>query len=816
MSDRKLALTLAFNGTGNLSTVMRRMIGEGGAAAASLRGLNTVYRQQKTELRELQERISKVGVPTRQMVEDQRRLEHQIERTTAEIEQQRKATERQGRAESMGSAAREAGTKNVAVGTGIAAGLFAVGKISADFQDGMTDIQQKADLSAKATAMMQKNIMLAARDAKQLPESMRAGVDVLAGFGMDPQQATKMIAPIGRAATAYRAEISDLAAASFANFSNLKVPVDQTTGAINAMAMAGKMGAFEMKDMAMYFPALTAQAESFGQKGVGAVSDLAAALQIARTATGDSATAANNVQNLLAKINATDTIDKFKKGFGIDLPAAMKKAEADGKTPLEAIAELTNKALGGDLKKLPLLFGDMQAQSALRPLIQNLGEYRRIRAEALKASQAAPGKGVIDADFALRAQNANVQARALTGNLITVAMIMGQRLLPTFVALSDRLLKLSERFEAWAEKNPGAVDMIVKMVVALAGLNLGLGAARIAFGSIVGPATSAFSALKWLRTFGIEAGAVAEGAPLLIGAFGGIGAAATVFGESMAAAGAFLLANPIILVITAIVAALVIAVPWIIKNWSALSAGFQAFGASLMQSFAPVIGPVTEFVHFLSSIWDRIKGPLMAGIQNAATIFMNFTPQGWILKGIMALFTWLRGLDWSGLGKMMIQGMIDGILFMLGPLGAVFKKAAGAGIDAFKAKAQIHSPSRVFMGFGDNIAEGLSIGMQRSMQDPMRAARAMAAGVAGAMAISTPAIAGEALPTIKTMAQISAPTASVSPGQAAVHVGNITINVNATPDQKPNDIAAEVMRLFRAETDRLQAKNRSAYRDEEN
>jgi hypothetical protein len=32
----------------------------------------------------------------------------------------------------------------------------------------------------------------------------------------------------------------------------------------------------------------------------------------------------------------------------------------------------------------------------------------------------------------------------------------------------------------------------------------------------------------------------------------------------------------------------------------------------------------------------------------------------------------------------------------------------------FKEKLGIHSPSRVFMGFGDNIAQGAAIGLQRT------------------------------------------------------------------------------------------------------
>ncbi|MFD2578794.1 phage tail tape measure protein [Novosphingobium colocasiae] len=195
----------------------------------------------------------------------------------------------------------------------------------------MVDIQQKAELSDRATAQMANNIIAAAAAARQLPEDMRAGVDVLSGFGLDPRKAALMIAPIGRLGTAFKVDLSDGAAAAYANLNNLKVPITQTSAALDVMAAAGNAGAFEVKDMARHFPSLTAQMQALGQKGVPAVADLSAALQIARRGAGDADEAANNVQNLLSKINSPGTIAAFKKNFGVDLPNALKRAYAEGK-----------------------------------------------------------------------------------------------------------------------------------------------------------------------------------------------------------------------------------------------------------------------------------------------------------------------------------------------------------------------------------------------------------------------------------------------------------------------------------------------------
>jgi hypothetical protein len=70
---------------------------------------------------------------------------------------------------------------------------------------------------------------------------------------------------------------------------------------------------------------------------------------------------------------------------------------------MEALAEITQKATGGDLSKLGLVVEDMQAQSALRTLILNMQDYRKIRGDLAKSG------GTVDAAFRQReAQDASV------------------------------------------------------------------------------------------------------------------------------------------------------------------------------------------------------------------------------------------------------------------------------------------------------------------------------------------------------------------------------------------------------------------------
>lgn len=834
MAEKKLAVSVFLKGFDALSGPLRMVAGVSEDAKSKIRAMTDEARQQKGALADLRDQMKRTNGGTDEMREREKLLASQLEKTTRRIDLEKAAQKRLQRAREDAEKARDAGMKNITTGVALAAPLVLAGKAAADFQDGMTDIRQKADLSADATQKLEDRIMGAARAAGQMPEEIRKGVDFLAGAGLDPQRAIAMMTPIARASTAYRAQIEDLSRASFSAVDNLKVPFDQTALAIDAMAKAGKDGNFEINDMAMYFPQLTAQAQALGQHGVPAVADLAAALQIARKGAGDSASAATNVQDLLTKLNAEVTIKKFK-AFGVDLPAAMKKAYAEGKTPLEAIAELTNKVTKGDLSKVGLLFTNQEAASALRPLIQNMDEYRRIRADALKAA------GTVDADFAIRSQNASVQARILAGDVQHIAVVLGEQMLPQLIKVTGPVVHLADQFAKWADTHKTAAGILMQTVVGIAAFNLALGGARLAISGVLGPLAMVKNGLAWVRGFGVAAGVVEEGAPLLVGALGSIGAAGTAFGEAMAAAGAFMLANPIILGITAVVAVLAFAAPWIIKHWDAISAGAMAFGRSLLDSFQPVIGPIMGVVHFLGGVWNQLEPMFAAGVRFLLAAFLNFTPLGLIIKGLAPVFNWLKTIDWPALGKFMIKGIIDGIWYMMGPLGAIFHKAVDAGVKAFKDKAQIHSPSRVFFGFGQNITEGLRLGIAGGTRSVIDQTRKVVAGASAAMMLAAapamPAAAhasadahagfsARAIPvpkpklrSILTISQIEAaspksrPEAPPTPPVAPVY--NITIHVNAAAEQSPNEIARAVADAFQHHIDAHQAAQRSAYRDED-
>lgn len=523
---RTTQLGRAIAQTENPTKKMRREFEQARREAARL---SSEHEQQSGRLQALRARMAAAGISTRDLASHERRLRTEAAATNDTLRQQeqrlqqladrsrRLAVARNQFSQIQGSATGLAAGGAAAVGTGmvIARPLEDAVEGAMEYESVMTDINQKVNQTREAGRRMGKDLQVAALAVNQMPADLQKGVDALTGFGLGGREATDMMTPIGRAATAYKAQIEDLSRASFAAHDNLKVPIEQTAKAIDVMAQAGKSGAFEVKDMAQYFPELTASMQSLGSKGVPAVADLAAALQITRKGAGDSAGAANNLQNLVSKINAGDTIKNFAK-FGIDIPAAMKKAAKDGRSPIEEIVRLTQQATGGDQAKLSTLFGDMQVQQALRPLMSNLKEYQAIRADALGAN------GTVNVDFADRMDDGAEKVKRLQIQSKLLKDTIGEQLMPTVASVSERLSGWASRISELAQRHPNLTRGIAIAAGVMAALFVVLGGGAVIIAGLVAPFAALAGAatllgIGMLPLIGIVAG-VMLGIGLLVGA----------------------------------------------------------------------------------------------------------------------------------------------------------------------------------------------------------------------------------------------------------------------------------------------------------
>lgn len=759
--SNKLALVVNFLGTDKMSGAIRNIIGTGKTGSQVLKGMAREAAGLERELGKVRREIEgKTRGNIIKLIDKERELAAQLEKTNGQLAKQKRLLDIDATVKRVGAKGqdfKDRGRDNIVQGGIIAAPLILATKAAGDFSSGMVDIQQKANLTNAETDKLANSIILAARAARQMPEDMRSAVDVLAGFGLDPRQAAQMVPAIGRLGTAFKVDLADGADAAYANLNNLKVPLADTSKALDIMAASGNAGAFEIRDMARHFPGLTAQMQALGEGGLSAVGNLSAALQIARTGTGSADEAANNIKNLLAKINSPATIKAFQKNFGVDLPDAMKKMKDQGLDSFEAIALVTKQATGGDLKKLGFAFEDMQAQGAIRSLIQNLDEYRKVRDESMKSG------GTIDKAFDQRMlRDANVGWAAMKGSVSELAITLGTTLLPVMATTFGYLNSAAGAVAEWARENPEAAATIIQIVAGLAAFKIGLGVLMFAFGSIIGPTARLWGLFAKFRAIGG-----------LAKIFGVVRFAGLALGRALLWVGRAMLMNPIGLLVTAIgIAAYLI---W--KHWDKIKSAFSAGIGYLGQAWSWLKSNARNILEF--------SGPIGKA---ALFIWDNWAT---IKKAFSDALAWIGGMisGFVRIGGQIIDGLVSGIKAAPGKIWSALKSIISGAWTSAKNFLGIASPSRLFMTMGNQMSAGMALGIDRGGRQPLGSMKRLAAGVAAAGAMSLSPAYGA-----------TAGGAGGGGGSPAVQAqaGPITLNIYGAAGQDVKTLADEVMRRLEA------------------
>lgn len=483
-----------------------------------------------------------------------------------------------------------------AVGAAVATG-FAIGRPvmnAANFARENRLIGNTADMSREQVKALGDTIIAASKDTNQGANELQRAVGFLVAAGMDARTAEASIRTIGRTTTAAGADIEDLSRASFTLIDSLKIKPEGLQQALDALAVAGKEGNVELKDMAKVMPVLGASFVALKMDGMEAAATMGAALEVARKGAADADEAANNMKNFMAKILSPETLKKAQKNFGLDLYAVIQNAQKTGGNPFEAAMKAIMKATAGDQKKIGELFQDMQVQNFLRPMIQNWDEYNRIKDKALNKSA-----GTTDRDFALMMEQESEQMKAAKIAADNLAKTFGATLLPTIGAAAGKLSVLLDKTTAFVKANPALVVGATKVAAGLVGLRVATLGIGYAWTFIKGPILSVMGFVARWR---------AAGAISAMGRFAGAGMrVAGVFrwvGTAIAAIGG----GPV----TAAVAAIVVGALVIRKYWEPI----KAFLGGVWDGFSSAVGPAME--GFLAAIeplkpaWDAVSGALGA------------------------------------------------------------------------------------------------------------------------------------------------------------------------------------------------------------
>lgn len=457
------------------------------AAARKVKSLDASLKKEAETLTLLSSKLHQAGIKTSDLARHEARLQRQIERRGKIIARQRRAE--QGYSSARSKLGSSVATFGIFAASAVA--LFApMIKAAAEFETKLESIKKTANFSEEEGRGLKQTIEGLVFPTNRSETELLGSAEQMAADGAKLDQIKGSLKEIARASVATGTSMEDLTKASLAFQNNMGIAASDSKAAFGIIATGAKAGAFEIQDMAKSLPTVLAQGSAIGLKGKTGLASTVAALEIARRGAGTNDEAANNVRNLLAKINAPETVKRFKEVFGVDWEKESKAAVAKGLDPLIYALDRIQEITKGDSFKRGKLFGDMQVNAALTPLLNFRKDFDKIREEALA------GEDLIDIDFAKTITTWPELINGMKNAVAQLSRMAGDELLPTVKELFVSVAKTINKVVLWRKENPKLFSNIVKGAAAIAAMT----AAALALGVAVKAAVFAWSGLSLVFT----------------------------------------------------------------------------------------------------------------------------------------------------------------------------------------------------------------------------------------------------------------------------------------------------------------------------
>jgi TP901 family phage tail tape measure protein len=651
--------------------------------------------------------------------------------------------------------------ESAATAVAVGAPFLASVKQASKFEAGLRDIAITGNLKGQEEVALGEAMRRAALSTNQGHAAIQAGVNTLVAAGMNANRAGDYAALLGKAATAGNAETNDMANMIFSLEERMGIKGEaQMKEALNRVLYGAKLGQFEAKAVSRHIPELANLFAAKGITGQEGLTQIIASLEVGRSAAGSDGEAVTNLVNWMSHMNTDHTTQAYLKA-GVKYQESMQNLVVKGYSSYEASLQIADKFItskgdafmaewqkagkAGDENAqrqlmesfgLNEVFTDIQTINHLLAMRQNWDKYQKNKKD-MGSQQAL---GTIDEDYIKRTQTMQKAWERFTTQITDVAITIGSAFLPALADTLDGIAPVVRAFGGWAKANPGLLRGIVGVVGGLLAMRTGIFALRFLgnfmflapansvatawlvltsrftlFRALLLGTSSRFSLL--LQFFGMGADRAAK----LAGWFGKLGGWALSLGKTLGGAlmsgarlagqavlwlGRAFLMNPIGLAITGI-----------------------ALGAYLIYRYWK---PIKAF--FLG-LWSEVRAAFAGGIGGVARLILNWSPLGLFYRafaGVMRYFGVNLPKNFSDFGSMLIDGLVGGIKAKLTAARDSIVSFGNSIKGWFTSTLGIKSPSRVFMGFGDNIAEGAAIGIQRTGPLASRAAAAMANATATA------------------------------------------------------------------------------------
>lgn len=262
------------------------------------------------------------------------------------------------------------------------AGFVAVGqnlRSSFNFAGELENFKVASDGAITNLDEFEEQVLSASDATNTAKESLLAGTKALADATGNSELAADSLELLGKVTTATKSKTVELGKTLAAMNNQLDILPEKSEKGFSVLMAAGKLGGFELKDMARHLPSLTAQISKFaGGKGVAGLATLASMLQIVKRGFGSAGETATATSALFRGLEqgATRFAEKGIAVYG-----------KDGRTLrniFDIIDDIEKKKFTG--KQLGDLFGRIHGKLAFDQVVKIRGEWKKMRDETMKGN----------------------------------------------------------------------------------------------------------------------------------------------------------------------------------------------------------------------------------------------------------------------------------------------------------------------------------------------------------------------------------------------------------------------------------------------
>ena len=559
---------------------------------------------------------------------------NKVQEVEKEIEKMNKLKEAQkrydARQETVGKM-KDFGDKQIMQGMGMAGALAVPVKLAVDLENAQADLKKVADFSSK---QMETGFYKAMRNFSENSPLSQVELFQIAGAGAQAGIKTDELERYTKDAAKIKVafDMNTEAAGNFLAKTRAQLNLDQNgvmeyANVINYLANNVAATAPEIADISSRVAGLGGMA-GISKEGVAA---LGASLVSVGVPSEVAATGLKNISlGLMAGASATKKQSAAFKSLGLDAEDVAKRMTKDGEGTLidvfQRIKKLPKDVQAATLKNL---FGKESIQSASE-LAKHIDEVSKNMKNAHDKSKT---NGSVDAEYNQRLKTMGNAFSTLKNRVVNMGVDLGSALGPSLVQVANSIGPLITKFSQLIQKHPQLTANILKAVAGFAAFKIGIGGLAKGFAPVFSGISKGIHIFDKFKA----AGSFAEGFKTAFPAISKVGSMFKKVGLAIKAA---FMANPVILIIAAIVAVIAIVVvlynkcAWFRNGVNAIFKAVANFIKQVWQGIKPTVtnvitgikNIVKQGVDFIKLVWKIIKPTVMEvwnAIKTAASVAMK-------------------------------------------------------------------------------------------------------------------------------------------------------------------------------------------------